>query len=77
MKILKLLKHFAYLGSVIDSNGDCSQEIKTRLRLEVPAIEEFKKIIKSKHGPLETKTKIVHTLIFPITTYGCKSWTMI
>lgn len=32
-KDIKIVKDIAYLGSVINSNGDCSQEIKTRLRL--------------------------------------------
>ena len=30
----KFVHNFAYLGSVISSNGDCNQEIKRKLRLE-------------------------------------------
>ena len=45
---IKIVKDFAYLSSVINSNGDCSQEIKRKLRLRRGALEELGKIIKSK-----------------------------
>ena len=43
MKMSKSLK-FAYLSSVINSNGDCSQEKKRRLRLKRVEVEELGKI---------------------------------
>lgn len=63
------VKGFAFLGLVINSNGDCSQEIKRRLGLSRPAME-LRKIIKSKDMSLETKVKIIYIFIFP-TMYGC------
>ena len=32
------------------------------------------KIIKCKDVSLETKAKIIHFPVFPITVYGCESW---
>ena len=32
-------------------------------------------IIKDKDVTLETKIKIVRTMLFPIKMYGCESWT--
>ena len=32
------------------------------------------KIIKSKDGPLETKAKVIYTLVFLITVFERKSW---
>ena len=61
METLKLLPIFAYLGSVINSKGDCSQEIKRRLGLSKAAIEELEKVMKSKDVSLETKAEIIHT----------------
>lgn len=43
----EIVKDFAYLGSV-NSNGDCSQEIKRRLRLGRAAMQELGKITKTK-----------------------------
>ena len=35
----------------------------------------IRKIIKNKDVSIETKAKIIHTLIFPVTVYRCESWT--
>ena len=63
---IQIVKHFAYLGTVINSNGNYSQEIKRSLRLERAAMEDLRKNIKSKDMSLETKAMIIHTLVFPI-----------
>lgn len=39
-KDLETVKDLAYPGSVIDANGNCSQEFKRRLRLGRAAAEE-------------------------------------
>ena len=72
----EIVKDFVSLGSAINLNGDCSQEIKRRLRLARAAMKEIGKITKCKEVSLETKVKIIHTLIFPITMSGCESWTV-
>lgn len=38
----EIVKDCAYLGSVIDSDGVCSQEIERRLRLGRAAMEELR-----------------------------------
>ncbi|KAF6384962.1 hypothetical protein mRhiFer1_008823 [Rhinolophus ferrumequinum] len=59
-KDIKIVKDFAYSGSVvINSNGDCIQEIKTRLRLRRKTVEEVEKI-KNKDMLLETKAKTIN-----------------
>ena len=39
-------------------------------------MEDLEKIIKSKDVSLEAKARIIDTLVFLITTYGCESWTV-
>ena len=39
-------------------------------------MEELGEITKSKDVSLDTKAKAIHTLIFPITMYGCESQTV-
>ena len=73
---IDIFKDFVYLGSVITLHGDCSQEIKTRSRFGRASIRELGKINKCKEVTLESKAKIIHTLVFPITMYRCKSWTV-
>lgn len=48
--------------------GDCTYLRRTTMELE--------KITKGKDLSVETKSKIIHTFIFPITMYGCESWTV-
>lgn len=59
----EIVKRFC---SVINSNGDCRQEIKRRMRRRRAAMEESGKITKGKGMSLESKVKIIYTLIFPI-----------
>lgn len=59
----EIVKRFC---SVINSNGDCRQEIKRRMRRRRAAMEESGKITKGKGMSLENKVKIIYTLIFPI-----------
>ena len=39
-------------------------------------MKELEEIMKCKDVSLETSTKIIHTLIFSVTMYGCGSWTV-
>lgn len=49
---------------------------KSRMRLE-RTMEKLGNIINNKEmSSLETKAKIIHTLVFPITMYQCESWTV-
>lgn len=75
MNILKLLKIFLTW---------CCHQFKCRLqprnqrmlRLRGPVMEELGKIIKNTDVSLDTKPKMIHTLLFPITMYVCKCWTV-
>ena len=74
-KDTKIVKDCPFFGSVINSNGDCSQGINRRVRLGRAAIE-LGKLTKSKDISLDTKVKITHTLVFPIMMYKVASWTV-
>ena len=65
--------YLVYLGSVTASKADCSQEIKRRLKLGRAAMKELGKIIESKDVSFQTKAKIIHTLVFSMPMYRCKS----
>lgn len=41
---IEIIKNFSYLCLIINSSGDYSQEIKTRLKLRRAAMEELRKI---------------------------------
>src|ERR1700757_5133302 len=50
-------------------------EVKRRMALSKVAMRGLDKVWKDKHVSVETKTRLVKALIFPITLYGCETWT--
>ncbi|CAF3391752.1 unnamed protein product [Rotaria socialis] len=73
---VEIVKEFIFLGSSINIDGNCSNEIKRRLLMGRKAMVSLDKLIKSKDVSLATKIRITKTMVFPITTYGCESWTI-
>ena len=67
---------FILLGSKITADGDCSQEIKSYLLLGRKVMTNLVSILKSRDITLPTKVYIVKTIVFPLVTYGCESWTI-
>ena len=67
---------FIFLGSKINADGDCSQEIKRHLLLGRKVMNNLGKILKSRAITLSTNVHLVKAMIFPVVMYGCESWTV-
>ena len=67
---------FIVLGSKITADGDCSHEIKRRLLLGRKVMTSLDSILKSRDITLPTKVHLVKVMVFPLTLYGCESWTI-
>ena len=67
---------FLFLGSKITVDGDCSHEIRRRLLLGRKALTNLDSVLKSRDISLLTKVCIVTTMVFPVVTYDCESWTV-
>ena len=65
-----------FLGSKITVGGDRSHEIKRHLLHGRKAMTNLDSILKSKDITLLTKVRTVKATVFPVVTYGCKSWTI-
>jgi len=63
-------------GSKITADGDCSRKMKRHLLLGRKAMTNLDSILKSRDITLLTKVCIAQTMVFPLVTYGCESWTM-
>ena len=63
-------------GSKITADGDCSQEIKRRLLLRRKVMTNLDSILKSRDITLPTKVHLVKAMVFPVSVYGCESWTV-
>ena len=71
---METVSDFIFLGSKITADGDCSHEIKRRLRLGRKVMTNLDSIFKSRDITLPTKVRLVK--VFPVVTYGCESWTV-
>ena len=67
---------FIFLGYKITAHGDCSHNIKRRLLLGRTAMTNLDSILKSGDITLPTKVCIVKAVVFPVSMYGCESWTI-
>ena len=73
---METVADFIFLGSKINTDGDCSHEIKRCLLLGRKAMVNLDSLLKSKKITLSTKVRIVKALVFPVVMYGCESWTV-
>ena len=62
---LETVTDFIFLGSKITANGDCSHEIKRRLRLGRKVVTNLDSILKSRDITLPTKVHLVKAMAFP------------
>ena len=73
---METMKDFILWGSKFSAEGYCSHEIKRHLLLGRKAMTNLDSILKSRDITLPTKVHLVKAMIFPVVTYGCKSWTI-
>ena len=72
---MEIVSYFIFLGPKITDDSNGSHKIKRHSLLGRKAITNLDRILKSKHITLPTVC-VVKAMVFPIITYGCKSWTI-
>ena len=75
---METVRDFIFGGSQITADGDCIHAIERHLLLGRKAMTNLVSILKSRDITLLTKVDlvIVKTMVFPVVTYGCESWTI-
>ena len=69
-------ERFSFIGLQNTADSDYSHEIKRYLLLGKKAMANLDSILKSRDITLLTKVHLVKTMVFPVITYGCESWTV-
>ena len=70
---VEIVSNFIFWGSKITADGDCSHEIKKRLRLGRKVMTNLDSMLKSRDITLPTKVRLVKAMVFPVVMYGCES----
>ena len=73
---MKVVTYFLLLGSKIAADGDCSHSIRRCLLLARKVMTNLDSVLKNRDITLPTKVCTVKTMVFPVVTYGCESWTV-
>ena len=73
--LVEVVIDFLFVGSKITVDGDCSYEIRW-LFLDREVMTNLDSVLKSRAFTLLTKVCIVKTIIFPVITNDCESWTV-
>ena len=73
---VETVSDFIFLGSKINTDVDCSHEIKRLLLLGRIVMTNLDSIFKSRDITLPTKVRLVKAMVFPVVIYGCESWTI-
>ena len=66
---------FKHLGSIIEEEGRCLVDVKTRIGMAKNAFNNRKELL-CRRMSKELKKKIVKTLVWPVALYGCETWTL-
>ena len=75
-KTVETVTDFVFWSYKITADGDCSQEVKSRLPLGRKALNNVGSILKSRDITLPSKIHLVKTMAFPVVMYGCETWTI-
>ena len=73
---METVRDFTFGGFKITADGDWSQEIKKCLLLVRKVMTNLDSMLKNRDITLPTKVHIVKSMVFPVVTYGCESWTI-
>ena len=73
---VETVSDFIFLGSKTTTDGDCSHEIKRRLRLWRKVMANLDSIFQSRDITLPTKVRLAKAMDFPVVMYGCENWTV-
>ena len=73
---METVADFIFLGSKITADGDFSHEIKRYLLLGRKVMTNLDSLLKIRDITLPTEVCLVKSMVFPVVTYGCESWTV-
>lgn len=72
----EVVNTFKYLGTNIDSENNISSEINQRIIVASRCIHGLGSHLRSSLVSRRTKIQIYRTLIKPVLTYACETWTL-
>ena len=73
---IRQVESFIYLGTLINQDGRCDNEILRRIAMAKDAYSKMSKLFKNHKISLGTKKRLLKCYIRPILLYGSECWTI-
>ena len=73
---METVRDFIFWSSKVNSDDDCSHEIRRHFLLGRKVMTNLDSILKSREVTLSTKVHPFKARFFPVVMYGCESWTV-
>jgi len=70
------VEEFKYLGTTLTNQNAIQEEIKSRLRSGKACYYSVQNLLSSRLLSKNLKTKIFRTIILPVVSYGCETWSL-
>src|SRR5215469_5929784 len=74
--LVKQVCRFNYLGSLINEDGRCEDEISKRINKAKCAFNKMKNLLTNSKVFIETRKRFVKCYVRSFLLYGCESWTL-
>ena len=73
---VKQVRSFRYLGSLVDEDGRCDAEIRSRIGMGKTNFGQMRRILTSRNLSTGIRLRILKTYIWSVMLYGCETWTV-
>src|SRR5215469_10250829 len=74
--LVKQEGRFNYLGSLINKDERCEDEIRKRINKAKCAFNKMKNLLTNRQVSIETRKRFVKCYLWSTLLYGCESWTL-
>src|SRR5215469_18830018 len=74
--LVKQVGMFNYLGSLINEDEKCEDEIRKKINKAKCAFNKMKNLLTNSKVSIETRKRFVKCYVWSILLYGCESWTL-
>ena len=72
----EMVEEFKYLGTTLTNQNSAAEEIKSRLRSGNACYHSVQNPLSSRLLFKNLKVKIYRTIILPVVSYGCETWSL-
>ena len=73
-QVLKQVRSFRYLGSLVSENGRCDAEIRSRIGIGKANFGQMRGILTNMSLSIEVRLRILKSYIWSVMLYGCETW---